>query len=121
MRAFSVMSLGLCLLISSSAFALSEANDINFEERISNGTVVVDFYSHSCPHCVKFAPTFRQVAQDMSSDRTFITLNVKTSPKAAKRHGISRIPTVVIFEDGNEVKRRTGGGSADSLKSFIQK
>lgn len=95
-------------------------NDSNFDDAITDGVVVVDFYADWCPPCRKFGPIFEEVAGDLEGAALFGKVNVDTGKKAANKHGVSSIPTIIIFKDGKEVKRRTGGTDADSFRAWVE-
>lgn len=95
-------------------------NDSNFDDAIRDGVVVVDFYADWCPPCRKFGPIFDEVAGDLEGAALFGKVNVDSGKSAANKHGVSSIPTIIIFKDGKEVKRRTGGTDANSFRVWVE-
>ncbi|NGX41819.1 MAG: Thioredoxin [Chlamydiae bacterium] len=99
---------------------VEKMNDTNFEAVIANGVVIVDFYADWCGPCKRFAPTFEKVAEEMYGTVAFGKLNVDEGVDASRSYKVSSIPTLILFKDGQEVKRRVGGCSAKELIVFIQ-
>lgn len=102
------------------ASSVKHWNDSNFDDAISDGVVVVDFYADWCPPCKKFGPVFEEVAADLEGAAIFGKVNVDQGRKAANDHGVSSIPTIIIFKDGKEVKRKTGGSDAATFRAWVE-
>jgi thioredoxin 1 len=95
-------------------------DNINFESVIAKGIVVVDFYADWCSPCQKLGPIFEQVASEMSGSLTFAKANVDIASKASQKYKVVSIPTLILFKDGKEIKRRMGGCDMRTLQSFIK-
>lgn len=92
----------------------------NFESIIADGTVVVDFYADWCPPCQKLGPIFEQAASQMGDGMTFAKANVDVATKASQKYNVASIPTLILFKDGKEIKRRMGGCDMKTLQNFIK-
>ncbi|KAG6001595.1 hypothetical protein E4U54_001035 [Claviceps lovelessii] len=64
--------------------------------------VVVDFYADWCPPCRAIAPVFSKLADTHSrgGHLAFAKVNVDHVQDAAKRYGVSAMPTFMVFEKG---------------------
>ncbi|MCB5245022.1 MAG: thioredoxin [Candidatus Cloacimonadaceae bacterium] len=71
----------------------------NFEEIVSKGPVVIDFWAEWCGPCRMLAPTIDQLAEAYPAI-TFAKLNVDEYPEIASRYGVMSIPTLMFFKDG---------------------
>lgn len=93
--------------------------ETNFEEIIDNEKTILDFYADWCGPCKMLAPIFTQLDSEMENV-TFGKVNVDEEQKLAQQFNVSTIPTLILFEDGKEVKRIKGFVSKEKLFSFIQ-
>ncbi len=78
---------------------------------------VVDFYATWCGPCKMFAPIFEEVSNEI--DMNFIKLDTDEYSDIARGYGIMSIPTIILFENGNEVKRHTGFMSKEEFIKFL--
>lgn len=90
----------------------------NFKDSIKEGFAVVDFYADWCGPCKMFAPTFDEVAGEMSDKLSFGKVDVDATPELAQEYGVQSIPTLVFFKDGKEVSRSMG---ATDKEEFVAK
>ena len=85
----------------------------SFHERVmhSDEPAVVEFFSHSCPHCIKFAPVYKQLSETLSSEAKFfrvdVTLNDQNRELAHAR-GVRTVPTIEVFYRGRVVENLIG-------------
>ena len=78
---------------------------------------VVDFYANWCGPCKMFAPIFEEVSNEI--DMNFIKLDTDEHSDIARGYGVMSIPTIILFENGNEVKRHTGFMSKEEFIKFL--
>ena len=69
-------------------------------------SAVVDFYATWCGPCKMFGPVFEEVSKE--NNMNFIKLDVDKAPDIAREYGVMTIPTIILFKNGEEVKRHTG-------------
>ena len=79
---------------------------------------VVDFYATWCGPCRMFGPIFEEVASN--SDINFVKVDVDKHDDIARRYGVMTIPTIILFENGEEVKKHVGFMNKDELRDFIK-
>ena len=89
--------------------SILKVNDKNFEEEVlkSEKTVLVDFYADWCGPCKMLSPIVDEVAEE-KEDIKFVKINVDESQEKAFKYQIMSIPTLVVIQNGNEVKRSVG-------------
>lgn len=82
----------------------------NFETEVlaSEKPVLVDFWATWCMPCRMLAPTVEEVA-DETEDRAVVgKVNVDEEMELARRYRVASIPTLIVFENGAEVRRSVG-------------
>ena len=95
-----------------SELTLTEAN---FDEEIGTGVTLVDFWAPWCGPCRMQGPIVEKLAEAMAGRAKVGKLNVDESSSIAARYGVSGIPTLIIFKDGEEAERLVGLQSQDVL------
>ena len=96
-------------------------NASNFEEEVINSKepVLVDFFATLCGPCKMIAPFIAQLADKYEGRMKVCKANVDEVPNIASSYGVSSIPTLIIFKDGEVVAQRIGGASLAVLDAFI--
>lgn len=90
-------------------------NDFN---SLIKDKAVVDFSASWCGPCKMFGPIFEEVSND--NDFNFVKLDVDKASDVAREYGVMSIPTIILFENGKEVKRFTGFMSKDDFTEFLK-
>ena len=87
-----------------------ELNDTNFPLEVlkSEIPVLVDFWAIWCMPCLSLAPILEEVARAMDGKIKVGRVNVDTEIKTATEYGIKSIPTMILFNSGEEVTRMIG-------------
>jgi thioredoxin 1 len=84
--------------------------DQNFEDEVlrAREPVLVDFWATWCPPCRIIAPFVEAVAEEFVGRARVGKLDVDQNPAVAERYGITGIPTLLLFKDGQVVEQRVG-------------
>ncbi len=87
-----------------------ELTEDNFQAEVLEATVpvVVDFWAEWCGPCRAMGPIMEQLAQAAGDNAKITKLNVDKAQNVAMNYGISAIPTVIIFVDGQPQKKLVG-------------
>ena len=80
----------------------------NFDETIEHGRVLVDFWASWCMPCKMVAPVIEEIAAENEGKLTVAKVDVDNNTNIAARYNIMSIPTVIVFQEGAEVKRLIG-------------
>jgi len=80
----------------------------DFDEAISSGAVLVDFWAGWCMPCRMLAPIIEDLAEKYKGSVTVGKVDVDEEDALAARYNVMSIPTVILFKDGAEAKRFVG-------------
>ena len=100
---------------------VKEVNEKNFENSISKGIVIVDFWATWCRPCLMQAPIFEEAAKEMKGKVTFLKIDVDKAKNVAAKYRISSIPTLIVFKDGKEVTRTMGTQQKENIIAVLNK
>ena len=93
----------------------------NFDETISSGVVLVDFWATWCKPCRTQAPVIEEIQKEMSAKIKVGKIDIDKSPDIADRFGIESIPTMIIFKDGKLAEQFVGITAKEKLTEAINK
>lgn len=82
--------------------------------------VLVDFYADWCAPCKFVAPVVDEIARDHMGGLLVVKVDTDHAPGLASRFRIRGIPTLILFEDGQEVDRSVGF-EPEKLKEMVRR
>ncbi|MFH1509788.1 MAG: thioredoxin [Candidatus Nealsonbacteria bacterium] len=100
-----------------------EITDQNFDLEIKKfeKPVLVDFFADWCAPCTILAPILDSVVKKAGDKIEFLKVNLDNIPLAAQKLGIDRIPTVVLFKNGNPISGFIGVQQEEMINSWFEK
>ena len=95
-------------------------NQESFEKIIHESTkpVLVDFWATWCGPCRMLAPVLEEVAEERQ-DVTVCKVDVDEERELALEYGISSIPTLLVFKNGEVVKKSIGVISKEEMLALL--
>lgn len=93
----------------------------NFEAEVINcdRPVLVDFFATWCGPCKMIAPIVEEIANEYADTVKVCKIDTDQAPQLAIRYGVSRIPTILVFKNGEVTARAEGLRSKEQLIAMI--
>jgi thioredoxin 1 len=103
------------------AGSVIELTDATFDKTVHNSDtpVLVDFWAPWCGPCRMIAPIIKEIADEYADKATICRLNTDDARDSAMEFGISAIPTLILFKDGQVQKKWVGLTSKKDLAEAI--
>lgn len=101
------------------AHSISHLTDENFQQAISKGLTLVDFYATWCGPCRMIAPIVEQLAEKAAGKAHVAKLDIDQAQQVTASLQITSVPTLILFKDGKEVKRVVGVKDLDYLLNLV--
>ncbi len=86
----------------------------DFKSAITN-KILVDFYADWCGPCKRMGAILEEI-----EGIEILKVNVDLFPNIAKNYGIMSIPTLILFENGQEINKMIGFQSLDAITEMLK-
>ena len=96
-------------------------NKEEFEEFVSSGFTVVDFFAEWCMPCLMMAPVIDDLSETFKGKIKFAKVNIDDNQELAKKFNISSIPNFVVFKDGESIEQFVGAISSEEFENKLNK
>ena len=95
----------------------------NFETEVlkSDRPVLVDFWATWCGPCQMLSPVLAEVAAEKAGRIRVGKVNVDEQPELAAKYGVTGIPALLVFINGNLVAASTGFLPKPDLDAFVDR
>lgn len=93
----------------------------NFEQEVmkSDVPVLVDFWATWCGPCQMVGPIVEEVAGEVT-DAKICKVDVDANPELARQFRVMSIPTLMVFKNGESVKREVGAKTKSELLDMLK-
>lgn len=97
--------------------------DDEFETEVlkSDKPVLVDFWATWCMPCRMQGEVLHEILPDIAGKAKVVKVNVDECEKTAIKYGISSIPTLMVFVDGEIKEKSVGLSSAAEISEMLIK
>ena len=101
--------------------AILEITDANFDAMVtqSDQPVLVDFWAEWCMPCRILGPIIEELAEDYQGKIRVGKLDTDANRETAMNFQINAIPTVMLFKDGEVVKKFVGVTNKQNIAEAI--
>lgn len=86
--------------------------------QLAQTPVIVDFWSPECPPCRRLLP----ILEGLSNEGLPVyKATIEDEPELAQHFGVSALPTLLLFKDGEVVDRLVGLSSRERILEFYKR
>lgn len=103
-----------------SVFDIESSDDFNEKVIQSPVPVIVDFHADWCGPCQALGPRLEEKVNGQNGSVLLAKINVDYAGELAMDYGISAVPTVFAFKNGEKVGGFTGVLDDEQLDEFIE-
>ncbi|MGI9641906.1 MAG: thioredoxin [Acidimicrobiia bacterium] len=94
--------------------------DSDFASAISSDTpTLVDFWAEWCGPCKMMDPSLDELAGENVGKLSVAKLNVDENPSTMGAYSVMSIPTLIVFQNGEEKRRLVGARSKGQLQAEL--
>ena len=100
---------------------VKKISNTEFENEVLNGkgVVLVDLFAEWCMPCQMIAPIIEEISNE-KADVKFFKINVDETPEVAIKYGVSSIPTLLIFKNGELVNKAVGAYPKEKIVTLLE-
>lgn len=99
---------------------IKKITDNNFNEVQASKLAIVDFSAVWCNPCKMLEPVLEDLAAELEGSVNFFNADVDANMELAVKYGISSIPAIYAFKNGEMVGQTIGFQPKDALRSFVE-
>ena len=101
-------------------FSIKEDSDFDRDVLRASGPVIVDFWAPWCGPCRAMTPHMAAVEKEFQDRARIYRVNIDEQPAIAAFYQVHAIPTLVFFNNGEQVDRTVGFVSRDVIAARLE-
>ncbi len=90
------------------------SNEFEAEVLKADGKVLVDFWAEWCGPCKMLGPVIEEIGEEQDKVKVD-KLNIDEGMEIAQKYRVMSIPTLILFENGEEIDRSVGALSKQDI------
>ncbi len=90
------------------------SNEFEAEVLKADGKVLVDFWAEWCGPCKMLGPVIEEIGEEQDKVKV-AKLNIDEGMEIAQKYRVMSIPTLILFENGEEIDRSVGALSKQDI------
>ena len=100
-----------------------DVTDAEFDQEVLNADlpVLVDFWAEWCGPCKVVAPILEELADEYDGKIKFVKVDTEENFENPSSYGILSLPTLLVFNGGQQIERITGARPKGDLKRSLDK
>mmetsp|Transcript_26430 Transcript_26430/g.56656 ORF Transcript_26430/g.56656 Transcript_26430/m.56656 type:complete len:318 (-) Transcript_26430:74-1027(-) len=96
------------------------AEDVQTEIDHPGGLMLLDVYATWCGPCQMIAPFLKEIAAEQGDGLRVVKMDSDKNPQLSSELKVGGLPTLVLFQGGNEIDRLEGAPTKDQLVGWIE-
>ncbi len=102
--------------------AVLQIKEDQFEAEVAGSDipVLVDFWASWCGPCKMLSPIVEELSNEFEGKVKFVGVDVDDAERLAVKYGISSIPCLILFKNGEEVTRNVGVAPKSRIADLLK-
>ena len=102
--------------------AVLDLTESSFGEEIAGSAVpvLVEFWAQWCPPCRAMAPILHSLATEFDDRLRVYKVDADKNPDLARRYEMAAVPSLLLFHEGELVRKMTGARSRAQLLADLE-